>query len=210
MARGFASVHPSSKARLEAAGVKSWQVTQGWGYASASAGTHAPVGHYQGAKFGHCIDISMDYQPTREHFDALVEQGFAPFVRLWPGNKHWHIIDASGLPADNGRRPNHLGLVNSQLRDWCRGLNGLRDHGKVSPNWNPTEAQRQFIRDIWYKHRDFGAIRPRIIGPSGNEIDCGARIEGGSMVGRVAPILDALGVGRTWDGDEKTLYLEGE
>ena len=156
---GFESVHASTEKRLRACGVTDSMVVQGRGTAPASAGTHVAVGSHGGRRFGHCIDLSFSFKPSRRHFDLLVSQGFAPFLRFWHGKEHWHIIDATGLPEDDGSRPDHLDKVNSQLRDWTHGRNGLAKPGPLPVAWAPTPEQRELIRSTWLAHTDWGRLR---------------------------------------------------
>ena len=161
VSKGRFSVHPDTWPRLQQIGVSSAQITQGVGYVSASAGTHSEVGKRLGRPFGHCIDISASFAPTRSHFDLLVEQGFIPFFRDWAGNRHWHCIDAMQLCDDAGNIPVRVALVISQINEWFVGEDGLIGDGKL-PSWRtPTADQKTHIRRYLRRPTADGAPRDR-------------------------------------------------
>jgi len=131
-------------------------IVQGYGDASASAGTHKPVGAVGGQPFGHCIDLSPNEVPfTRGAFDNLVAKGFAPFPRTnWPGGNHWHLVDSTRPVADAGNNadgtgPDHRESVNQQLAEWVRGGDGLVGDLPMPAAWRPTLEQRAFVRKVW-------------------------------------------------------------
>ncbi len=152
MASGFAACHPDQVKRLEALGLPSDSVTQGVGYASASAGTHGPVGVKDGKPYAHCIDLSPNALPfQRSYFDKLVEQGLVPFPReVWPsGGAHWHVVDATRPLNDAGEDPDHKDIVNHQLAEWVTGGDGLVGEAPMPAKWKPTLEQRAFVRKVW-------------------------------------------------------------
>src|ERR1035437_10737392 len=99
MAGGYDSIHPKMAAALQELGVADGQVTQGYGYAAASAGCHAPEGrtacYPAGHPFSSCADL--DYGLAAAEFvDRLIDAGFCPFVREegngWSGASHIHCV----------------------------------------------------------------------------------------------------------------------
>lgn len=171
---GKSSVHPNTWARLQKAGVKSNQITQGIGSATASAGTHESVGTYDGRPFGHCIDLSWSLA-TRKVFDDLCSVGIIMFARDWHGNKHCHCVDATALPDDNGKTPRPHRIVVGQIEDFIQDppLNGLRDHARLPARWAPKEDQRESIADLWRNHRLLGDEAPGwvLVGLDGKPIE---------------------------------------
>lgn len=190
MASGFASCHEDQVARLKALGLPSGAVTQGVGYAAASAGTHGPVGVKDGHPYGHCIDLSPTDLPfQRSYFDKLVEQGFAPFPReVWPnGGAHWHCVDLTRPLNDAGDDPDHKDSVNHQLAEWVTGGDGLVGDNPMPVKWRPTLEQRAFAKQVWVDGKlpsddevttpvkvvdhDTGALRETLaMVPNGNHI----------------------------------------
>ena len=159
-----------------------------------SAGTHDSVGRYQDRRFGHCIDVRTSFGFTRAHFDALVKQGFAPFAREgWSTGDHWHVIDASGLPSDNGR-PDHLQVVNNQLKEWVRGGDGLVGTEPMPDRWRPTQSQAAFIAKVWITHTDFVLAGDlMVVDPAGNAIDCHPAVTNGVTRVDLREVAEALG-----------------
>ena len=161
MASGFQSLHPDQEKRLRAVGLRSSQVTQGWGYATASAGSHTPVGTRAGRKFGWCIDLSIKakpdaaaFTPNKAHVDALVLQGFCPFYRSggsWVGNEHWHIVDVTWLRNDAGKVPLHGSIPRRQVTDFLGTppRNGLVGHAELTGWRRPTARQQAYLRNIF-------------------------------------------------------------
>ena len=151
MARGFAAVHPYQEERLRSVGVRDQQVSQGYGYARLSAGSHKPVGEMDGRRYGYAIDLSASYAPTRAHFNALAAAGFAPFWRDWSGNEHWHIVDLAWIKDDAGKVRGHNGVLRGQVASFLAtpARDGLRSNRRLSSAWTPTKSQQRFLRDIF-------------------------------------------------------------
>jgi len=196
---GFASLHPHTVKRLQAVGISDGQIVQGVATTNSepghpSAGTHDSVGVYQGRRFGHCIDVRTSFAFTRAHFDALVKQGFAPFAREgWPDGDHWHLIDASGLPSDSGR-PDHLPVVNNQLKEWVRGGDGLVGTEPMPDRWRPSPSQSAFIAKVWISHTDFTLAGDlMVVDPAGNAIDCHPAVTNGVTRADLREVAEALG-----------------
>lgn len=209
MASGFSACHPDQVSRLERLRIRSAAVVQGYGYATASAETHEPVGKINGVPFGHCIDLSPDEVPfSRGAFDHMVEKGFAPFPReQWSGGAHWHLVDATRPLADLGNRsdgtgPNHNDTVNGQLGEWVSGGDGLVGESPMPEKWRPTLAQRELIRDVWIAgympdekpvSKVLKVVLCNVPGQEDRVIDCGPVIEDGTTRVDLRPVVEALG-----------------
>ena len=146
MADGFASTHPKTQQKLEALGLPSEAVVQGYGYAAASAGFHSPVGTVDGHPWSPCVDLSPEYVSyDREWLSRLVDAGIAPFARNaengWSGGEHWHCIDVA---------LGHLLVgVETQVHDFCNGRNGLAGHDEWEGPLGPDASQQQSIREVY-------------------------------------------------------------
>ena len=218
MAKGWTSLHPFQEQRLRAIGLNGNQITQGYGYAMASAGSHAPVGAKDGRQFGHCIDLSISYAPNRPHFDALARAGFCPFYRNWPGNYHWHVVDVAWIRNDTGIAPRHLDLPRRQVLDFLATppRNGLVGHDALPSAWRPTEAQQAYLRRLWetgampdgYATPDpiLKVIYPPNAGAAG-VIPCAPELVNGKLRGNLAEFAEALGFEVVWNAAQRKGYV---
>lgn len=71
--------------------------------------------------------------------------------------QHLYIIGAAPLPADSGRVPSRLSIVDGQLHSWLAGRNGLRGNGPLGEHWMPTQQQRAHILAVAH-----GEIEPSV------------------------------------------------
>jgi len=206
MASGFESVHPSTKAKLEALGIESEAVTQGYGYASASAGFHEPVGTIDGHPWSACLDLSPGDVPyNREWLSRLVDAGIAPFARNfangWYGSEHWHCIDV-GLG-------HLLPGVETQVHDFCNGRSGLAGHADFTGPLAPDASQQQSIREVYLNSDPRTPVR--VLDTAGAEIRCYGFVEDDVTRIEVRPLIEHVG-GKivdltTYELDGKNVYL---
>jgi len=147
-------VHPvaaSAYRRAVALAGGEWVISQGLGFASASAGFHAsePGSSYTGA-----IDISIRRPAKKSRAEiekivrALRSQGWAAWYRscatrsTWCGNEHIHGAYA-GIPLKV--------QLENQVTAFLTGGDGLKD--RAGSNWMefpPTEQEKaavQFVKD---------------------------------------------------------------
>lgn len=198
MARGFKSLHPLTEEALRNLGVKSSQVSQGWGYASASAGYHNPVGTYQGRRFSHCVDLSPGLI-SGAFMDRLWEAGFVAFARVerWGDNAHIHAIHL-GLVADDGK-PHLPSGPRMQIVDFLKAppLDGLKWHRRLN-GLVPNVSQQAELR------RQYAAWLPdyptRILAPGGQQINCYAWLEDDTVTVEVEAFCQWWGKPRGWFG----------
>lgn len=159
--RGKGSVHESTWARLQKAGIRSDQIVQGIGSYAASAGTHEPRGTSPaGIEFGHCIDLTGRLHKdgngnpafSRRILNALVKEGFAPFWRSDASgfSPHWHVVDCAALADKNGNVPERWPIVERQVADFVADptRTGLRGHANMAKRFCPTDEGRDFLRSV--------------------------------------------------------------
>jgi len=191
--KGFASCHPDVVLLLQHLGVENWMVTQGLGYAAASAGSHGKVGTYQGVDFGYCVDLAISLA-TRPFVDKMAASGFASWARIgpaWAGNEHIHAVYAGALPKDGGGVARRLPLPERQITDWIRSLNGLRGHAHMLPLWDPDPAQEAFLHAV----RDAGdRVRPVVVKLGKQVVPCVAVLALGATRVELRPVAEALGL----------------
>ena len=180
MANRFTSTHPLTEQVLRHLGVKSSQVTQGWGSATASAGYHAPVGVAGGRKFSHCVDLSAALA-SRQFMLRLEEAGFVPFARTnasWAGNEHIHAIHL-GLLADDGH-PHLLSGPRAQIVDFLKQppRNGLKGHSRLTTYPPPVMLQAELRKQYAAWLPDYPVS---VLAPGTQQINCYAWLEGGTV-----------------------------
>ena len=188
MPGGFESTHPETAKKLEALGLVSAAITQGFGYAAASAGFHEPVGEVEGHEWSPCVDLSPEYVSyDREWLSRLVDAGIAPFARNsdngWSGAEHWHCIDvALGhlLPG-----------VEMQVHDFCNGRNGLAGHAAFDGPLAPDATQQQSIREVYLTSDPRTPVK--VLDTSGAVIDCYGFIEIDTARIEVRPLIEHVG-----------------
>jgi len=208
MASGFKSLHPLTEEMLRNLGVKSSQVTQGYGNAAASAGYHAPVGEYHGRKFSHCFDLTSDLATTA-FMHRLWEAGVVAFARNhgengWSGSPHIHAIHI-GINADDGK-PHLLNGPRLQIVDFLKSppRNGLVGHwpltGIVPDHKVQAELRKQYAE--WLP--DYPT---RVLAPGGQQINCYAWMDGETVTCEVDAFSNWWGSkvpedvpGETFDG----------
>lgn len=142
MASGYSSIHPIMAKNLSNIGIKSEKVTQGYGYATASAGFHSPEGwivdNYGRHRYSSCVDLSASLGFTASLKSRLVAAGFCPFFRDWPGNKHIHCVYVGLSTILDGPK--------SQIIDYINGKNGLVGHDKLTGELSPTDIEKKNIK----------------------------------------------------------------
>jgi hypothetical protein len=188
MAAGFDSINPRSEAKLRALGLPSEAVTQGFGYAAASAGFHSPVGTIDGHEWSPCIDLSPEYVSyNREWLSRLVDAGIAPFARNaengWSGAEHWHCIDVELGHLLSG--------VEAQVHDFCNGRNGLAGHATFDGPLAPDASMQQSIREVYLNGDPRTPVK--ILDTQGGVIDCYGFMEDGTTMIEVRPWVEHIG-----------------
>jgi len=208
MASGFKSLHPLTEEMLRNLGVKSSQVTQGYGYARASAGYHAPVGEYQGRKFSHCFDLTSDLADTR-FMNRLWEAGVVAFARNhatngWKGSSHIHAIHL-GLTADDGKA-HLLDGPRAQIIDYLKSppRNGLVFHDQLTGIVPKPIVQAELRKQYSEWLPDYPT---RVLAPGGQQINCYAWMDGETVTCEVDAFSNWWGSkvpedvpGETFDG----------
>jgi hypothetical protein len=147
-----AGLHPEASDRLRCMGITSGQITQTIGYATASAGYHAPDGTVNGLQYTAAVDLSvsgMSATQIRTLLTHLGENGFAAWYRD-PGYDGWPSSDAEHVHAV------FAGVVmkselRGQVRDYLSGLNGLASHAPYH-FWQPTAAIDDIIRLLFSRN----------------------------------------------------------
>lgn len=179
MASGYGSLHPLTEQALRNLGVKSSQVTQGWGSAAASAGYHAPVGTCDGRKFSHCVDLTAALI-SNDFMLKLWEAGFVAFARVqgrgWSGSSHIHAIHL-GLTADDGEA-HLLSGPRAQVVDFLKlpPLSGLVGHSRLTGHVPPRSLQLELQQQYSAWLPDYPT---RVLAPGGQQINCYAWLEFG-------------------------------
>lgn len=171
---GFSTMHPLSVKGLQACGIDSSDVSQTWGYASASAGFHSPEGKIDNHNYSSCVDLRWHLTSKGPALKSrLVEAGFCPFYRDWSGNRHIHCVHV-GL-RDQYDKVRILAGPRSQIIDYTRGLNGLVGHDPLSGPFAPTSDERAQILaqyKAWAPH-----VGIKVFDKNGTWIPCYAFIE---------------------------------
>lgn len=185
---GFESIHPLTTHKLQALGLPSDAVTQGYGTATASAGFHESVGEVDGHGWSPCIDLSPRYVPYgRTWLSHLVDAGLAAFARNgdngWYGSEHWHCIDVALGHLLEG--------VETQVHDFCNGRNGLASHGHFYGPLAPDASQQQSIREV-YLNAD-PRLPAKVVSPSGLVIPCYGFAEDDVTRVEVRPLIEFVG-----------------
>ncbi len=179
MASGYDSIHPRMAAALRELGVKDGQITQGWGYAKASAGYHAPEGRTargpEGHPFSSCVDLSFRLA-SRRFVDRLIAAGFCPFVREhgqgWSGASHLHCVYVGA--TDWRGQVTLLPGPRMQIIDYLRGRNGLVGHGPMIC-YPPDAGQRAGLAAAYAAWAP--SVATRVLAPEGTAIPCYAFLE---------------------------------
>ena len=204
----FSACHPQQVATLKQLGVPSGDVTQGWGYARASAGYHNPEGLAAGdqRQFSSCFDLRALWA-RREPLNRLVQAGVVPFPRTaetgWRGSAHIHCITV-GLRDYRGR-VTILPGPRAQILDFIRGLNGLVGHAAFTGSWVPSREQRQEIRqhyETWAPDLATSVYR------GDEQLYCYAWYESGVVRCDVRRLGEALGGRVTWTNNGAHLFAD--
>jgi len=202
MANGYTSLHPLSVEVLKQLGVKSGQVTQGWGSAPASVGFHEPVGRAGGRKYGPCIDLTHSLS-CPDFLQRLWEAGFAAFDRSgatgWSGAAHVHAIHL-GLVDDAGKA--HLpDGPRRQVVDFLKSppINGMSGHTTRMKGYLPSAAVQAELR------RQYAAWvpdYPTAVTFRGNQIACYAWLgPEGTVMAEITPFFRWWGCNVNGGGD---------
>ena len=193
MGSGYRSLHPYQEAALRKVGITDDLVTQGVGYASASGGTHAEVGHYGRRAWGWCADIAWgwaaDWSGAKR--DHLLAAGWLPFRRYapqWAGSLHLHLVYAGPLPGQEAPTPE---WVNVQRYDYLHDLNGLVRHAPLTQECRADEDQKAMLRDLMAGHEVLYSVT--IAAPNGVPVPCHAFLQENVTRCEVRLLAEALG-----------------
>jgi hypothetical protein len=143
---------PEASDRIRCAGVTAAMITQTVGFASASAGYHAPDGNVDGHPYTAAVDLSVRGLSTSE-ISALLhrlgQNGFAAWYRQpghdgWPSSEvaHIHAVFAGVIMKSQLRE---------QIRDYLAGRNGLASH-TVYSFWHAPTGDRDVVRLLFERH----------------------------------------------------------
>jgi hypothetical protein len=145
-------LHPEASDRLRCAGVTADRISQTIGYATASAGYHAPDGTVDGMQYTAAVDLrTRDLTETqiRALLTRLGQNGFAAWYRKpgydgWPSSEvpHIHAVFAGVIMKAELR---------GQIRDYLAGLNGLASHTTYR-FWMPTSDILSIVRLLFERH----------------------------------------------------------
>ena len=145
-------LHPEASDRLRCAGVSASSISQTIGYATASAGYHAPDGTAGGLAYTAAVDLRTGGLTTtqiRALLARLGENGFAAWYRQ-PGSDGWPSSEAPHIHAV------FAGVVmkselRGQVRDYLSGRNGLASH-TLYRFWSPSTATLGIVRLLFSRH----------------------------------------------------------
>lgn len=144
-------LHPIASDRLRCAGITAARITQTIGYATASAGTHAQDGVYDGHAYSAATDLSVigltdaQVKVLVAKLDAL---GFAAFYRK-PGYDGWPASEARHIHAVFAGAKMKSSLQ-SQIWDFLAGKNGLASHTTYT-FYQPPADVKAYIKAIFLK-----------------------------------------------------------
>lgn len=198
MAKGYPSLHPLTEKVLRIVGIMSSDVTQGWGFAKASAGFHAPVGTCQGRRYSTCFDINSRWAHPlmRDAFPRLWAAGVIIFPRIGtPGmSNHLHCIhlglrnDAGDGPLLSGPRAQIVDMLASPPRS------GLARHGLLEGTCEADLIPPIQTRAAWREqYATWQADYPTIVTWRGNQITCYAWLEAGTVTCEVRAFCEWWG-----------------
>lgn len=197
--KGFTACHPLTVEVLKSLGIKSGNVTQGWGDAAASAGYHRAVGYADGRKYSTCFDLSYALA-CPDLIAELCQAGIAAFVRNWDGNQHVHCVHAA--LSDNKGRALILDGPRAQLLDFMHvpeALDGLKGHQllrrSVPVNETPNALQQAHLRRIYQEW--LPDYPTRVLAPGKQQIACYAWLDDDQVTAEVVKFL-------TWWGCQVT------
>lgn len=147
-----AGLHPEASDRLRCAGVEASRISQTVGYASASAGYHAPDGTVDGASYTAAVDLrtrDLSNAQIRALLGRLATHGFAAWYRQ-PGSDGWPSSEAPHIHAV------FAGVVmksqlRSQVRDYLTGRNGLSSHS-LYRFYTPSAMELETVRLSFMRH----------------------------------------------------------
>lgn len=147
-------LHPEASDALRRAGFTAGDISQTVGFASASAGTHAPDGTVNGKEYAACTDfhaVGLSDVKVKALLTRIWDAGFAAWYRN-PGHDGWPSEDARHIHAVYTgvvMKP----IVQEQVHDFLRQpvLNGLASHAPYLFALN-THDQRALVRTLFSKH----------------------------------------------------------
>jgi len=212
MARGWNSIHPLMAEALQQLGIPEEAVTQGWGYAKASASYHSPEGrtakYPDGHPFSSCVDLSWRLaEPALQ--DRLIAAGFCPFFRhtgSFADNRHIHCVYVGA--RDYRGKATILPGPRMQIVDFTRGLDGLVGHNSLREPWRPTPGQCAEVAAqyaAWVPD-----VATRVLSPEGEWVRCYAFLERDVVRCELRAFLLWAGALVTWDGRQVHASLGGQ
>ncbi len=144
-------LHPEASDRLRCAGVPSDAITQTLGNAAASAGYHARDGVVNGRDYCAAVDLhsrGLSTEQIRALLARLGVHGFAAWYRE-PGSDGWPADEAAHIHAVFVGVPMKPELQ-SQVRDFLSGKNGLADRGAYA-FWTPAPEVLDRVRALFQR-----------------------------------------------------------
>lgn len=210
MPNGFSSVHELTEEVLRGLGVKSSQVTQGYGYAKASAGYHAPVGFSpEGRRYSPCVDLTSRLIDA-DFIQRCWNAGLVAFSRNaasgWRGSAHIHAVHV-------GVRDKHGNCVipsgpRSQIVDFLKEppRNGLVGHATLRPYAPNANTQNELRAEYKAWVPDYATT---VLSPDGSKVPCYAWMEGDQVVCEVAALLRYFGADVTGHQGAVSAKLKG-
>jgi len=202
VARGWKSIHPLMEEGLKNCGIKEEDITQGWGFASASNGFHAPEGWIDGHKFSSCVDLTWRVASVQLK-SRLVEAGFCPFFRDWPGNMHIHCVFVGAKDARG--KVTILPGPRMQIIDFINGKNGLASHKPITGVYAPTADEREQIKEQYAKWAPHYATR--VLTGDGRQIKCYAFYDNSNVRCEIKSFLLAYGYPMYMEGNKVYVIL---
>jgi hypothetical protein len=131
-------MHPKARTALKAAGVSETALTQTYGDAPASVGTHCPE---PGASYSAASDMAQGADPCGR-VRRLRAQGFAAWFRTapeFPGNLHIHAVYAG--------TPGMKASLQRQVASFLQGRNGLASNA-IEKHCPITEAEKSAVQRV--------------------------------------------------------------
>ena len=198
---GYKSLHPLTEQVLRNLGIKSADVSQGWGSAKASAGYHAPVGTCDGRKYSTCFDL-RGHLIGKDTMYRLWESGCVAFARIhgngWTGDSHIHAVHL-GITDDDGHA-HILSGPRAQVVDFLKDppRSGLVGHALMQGIIPPASLQAELRQQYAAWLPDYPC---RVLAPGGQQINCYAWLEGGQVTVETDSFCRWWGKDAGWFGE---------